>query len=56
MDVQKKIETESLIGSKLAEDQFIDLCNVAKSLSDYTAEADHNLNEIVAINEEDEGE
>jgi hypothetical protein len=50
MDVQKKIDTEALVGTKLQEDTFIDLCNVAKTLSDYAAEGDYALNEIVAIN------
>jgi hypothetical protein len=38
-----------LLGT-LREDVFIDLCNVAKGLSDYAMEGQEGLNEVVAIN------
>jgi len=44
MDAQKKIDTETLVGMKLIEDTFIDLCNIAKTLSDYAVEGDYALN------------
>jgi hypothetical protein len=52
-DIAKKVKTEDLVGIKIKEDLFIDLCNVGKSLSDYAVEGDYNLNEIVAINEDE---
>ena len=50
VDLKKKIDTEALVGAKIREDTFIDLCNVAKSLSDYAMDAEEGLNDIVAIN------
>ena len=53
---KKRIEAETLVGAKIPEDTFIDLCNVTKSLSDYAMEVEEGLNEIVAINEDDDEE
>lgn len=50
VDLKKKIDTEALVGAKIREDTFIDLCNVAKSLSDYAMDVEEGLNDIVAIN------
>ena len=45
-----------MVGGKVREDIFIDLCNVAKTLSDYSLEGQEGLNEIVAIDEDEEEE
>jgi hypothetical protein len=36
--LKKKFDVEVLIGDKLKEDVFVDLCNSAKSLTDYAIE------------------
>jgi hypothetical protein len=53
-DDQKIAEASALIGEKIKEDNFIDICNITKMLSDYTLENEEALNEIVAINEEED--
>ena len=53
-DAQKKAFAETMLTAKLTEDTFIDLCNVAKTLTDYAVEPQPALNEIVAINSDDE--
>jgi hypothetical protein len=45
-----------LIGEKIKEDNFIDICNITNMLTDYTLENEEILNEIVAINEEDDAD
>lgn len=55
-DVKKKIDSEALIGAKIDPDAFIDLCNVAKGLTDYAIDPEEGLNEVIAINEDEEEE
>lgn len=53
----KKAETESIIGEKLKEQKFIDLSNVAHSLTDYRVDDDEMAREeIVNIDEDEESE
>ena len=54
MDLKKKTETECIVGRKIEEDIFINLSNVAKSLSDYSVEMEGGMEEIVAIDEDQE--
>ena len=55
-DIKKKIDSETLIGGKIDPDAFIDLCNVAKALTDYAIDPEEGLNEVIAINEDEEEE
>ena len=45
-----------MIGGRIGADAFINLSNVAKSLSDYSMEVEGGVEEIVAINEDEEEE
>ena len=44
------------MGRKIEEDIFINLSNVAKTLSDYSLETDERMDEIVALPPEGEEE
>jgi hypothetical protein len=53
-EAKKRAEAEALVGEHIKEDNFIDICNITHTLTDFNMEGEAEFNEIIAINEDDD--